>query len=103
VAKYDVFEYPVGVVSNSDFPHELKSLNILRRSHISTVDILLEEFDVSNSGDHLADPPRSVELTLVVQEEKDMSVRKATLLEFDSVDASYHVVLTELLQHNIEL
>jgi hypothetical protein len=85
-----------------------KSLNTLRRSHISTVDILLEEFDVSNSGDHLADPPRSVELTLAVQEEKDMSVRKATLLEFDGVDASYHistkdVVLTELLQHDIEL
>jgi hypothetical protein len=87
---------------------EQKPPNTLRRSHISAVHILLEEFEVSNgiggfSGDHIADPP---ELILAVQEKKDVCVRKATFLEFDGVDAHYiptkDIVLTELLKHEHE-
>jgi hypothetical protein len=64
------------------------------------------QFEISNvirdlSGDHVVNLLGSVELAFVVQEEKDVSMRKATLLEFDGVDASHmpaeDVILTELL------
>jgi len=49
---------------------------------------------------------RSVELIFAVQEVKDMSVRKATLLEFDGIDTRHmstkDVVTAELLQHFLE-
>jgi len=49
---------------------------------------------------------KSVELIFAVQEVKDMSVKKATLLEFDGIDTCHmcdkDVVTAELLQHFLE-
>ena len=66
------------------------------------------QFKISRDfgGDDVVDLLGGVELAFAVQEEKDVGVGKAALLEFNRVDACYmpaeDVVPTELLQHLFE-